>query len=105
MSLAIGLPRPMKIFLLVSTGPRRKCKLPHPEADHAIVEGKCPECGSENFGAQGKNMRPSEDDQAYEADGYSTCCKKSVGTIRTEMNTLFGVREDNAVLNSRFRVY
>lgn len=95
----------MKLFLILKSGPRRKLTLPHQQADHALVEGACPKCGSIDFGVQGKNMRPAEDDRAHEADGYSTCCQKLVGTIRAEMDTLFGVREDEAVLHGRCRVY
>jgi hypothetical protein len=48
---------------------------------------------------------PGADDRAWEADGYCTACKAHVGTIRVEPDTLFGVREDEAVLMGRCRVY
>lgn len=95
----------MKIFLLVSEGPRRKVKLPFPEADYANVEGACPECGKADFAVQGAGRRPSKDDRAWEADALSCCCSKLVGVLRVETNTLFGVREDEAVLRGRVRVY
>lgn len=94
-----------KIFLLVVDGPRRKLSLAFAEADHTTAEGACPACGAEAFGVQGGGKRPSADDRAWEADAVSTCCKQHVGTIRHEVNTLFGVREDRAVLEGRCRVY
>jgi hypothetical protein len=95
-----------KIFLL-RDGRRLRLKTPFDGDDHADVVGElCPECGSEVFAVQGGNMRPSEDDRAWEADGVSTCCKTPVGTIRAEVSTIFGVREDQAVLeHGRCRAY
>lgn len=94
----------MKLALLTS-GTALYLRLPHEGADHAIATGDCPKCGSTNFGVQGKNQRISDDDQAYEADGYCCACKAHVGTIRAELNTLFGLREDEVVLHGRPRVY
>lgn len=72
---------------------------------HATCDGlKCPKCdGVLRIGGSGK--RPSSDDRAWEADGYSLCCLVPVGLIRVEVDTIFGVREDEAVLNGRCRVY
>ena len=91
----------MKVYLLLDNQ-RRRCE---PQGDQAVVEGDCPLCGSKSFGVQGTGQRPSADDRAWEADGVSTCCRRRVGVIRAEMDTLFGVREDEAVLNGRCRVY
>ena len=77
-----------------------------PRSDHALVlDFTCPHRGCKDVGVQGSGKRPSADDRAWEADGYSTCCKKHLGLIRAEVNTLFGVREDQAVLQGRCRVY
>jgi hypothetical protein len=94
-----------KIFLL-RDDERWPLEVAFREADHATCPGHaCPRCGSEAFGVNGSNKRPSEDDRAWEADGYSTCCNAFVGTIRLEVSTLFGVREDRAVLGGRCCVY
>ncbi len=93
----------MKIKLNMSSGPARKLVA---HSDYAVASGTCPHCGIEPFKLQGNGMRPSIDDRAYEADGYCVACHKRVGTIRAEPNTLFGVREDTAVLvHGRCRVY
>lgn len=101
----IGLQSTAKIFLLREGEARRVCRLPHEGADHALVDGSCPLCGAAPWAVQGCGRRPSADDRAWEADGVSTCCSKPVGVIRAESNTLFGVREDAAVLGGRCRVY
>lgn len=76
-----------------------------PAPDHAVFEGSCSSCGASPFKVAGTGMRPSLDDRAYEADGRCLLCGARVGTIRAEMSTIFGVREDNAVLRGRPRVY
>jgi hypothetical protein len=92
-----------KITLHVSAGPARKCTLAFREADHADAEGACPACGVEPFGVVGKNMHHTFD--TYIADGHCTACKAHVGELRVKVNTLFGIDEDEAVLNGRCRVY
>lgn len=94
-----------KIWLVLDEGPRRPCAPPFPDADHAVVDGKCPLCGCDDFKIAGTGRRFSSDDRAYEADAMSLCCDKPIGIIRYETNTLFGVREDEAVLKGRCRVY
>lgn len=95
----------MKIRLLVSPTDTRVVTLPAPGADHAVAEGCCPSCKTADFKIAGKGQRPSADDRAHEADGVCLACRKSVGLIRAEPDTLFGVREDEAVLHGRPRVY
>jgi hypothetical protein len=94
----------MKV-VLISEGARRPCTLPHKECDHVVAEGACPHCKATPFKVAGGGMQPSADDQAYEATARALCCGKGVGTLRAEMNTLFGVEEDERVLNGRCRVY
>lgn len=93
------------IKLLSKFGPNRKCKLPYPEADHCVADGTCPCCAAEPFKLGGSNMRASKDDRAWESDAGCLACRAHVGTLRVEMNTLFGVREDAAVLSGRVRIY
>lgn len=93
----------MKVFLL-RDDERIPCKVPYKDADHAVAEGKCPHCGAETFKVQGTGKRPSQDDRAYEADARCAACDLYVGVLRAEVSTLFGVREDEAVMR-RCRVY
>lgn len=79
---------------------------PFPGADHAVADGgrACPACGKP-VAVQGRNMRPSLDDRAWESDAHCASCGVRLGLIRAEVDTLFGVREDRAVLHGRCRVY
>jgi hypothetical protein len=95
----------VRVWLLIEGTERRRCSLPAADADHAVASGACPNCGAEGFKVQGTGMRPSVDDRAWEADAVAACCSAHVGALRVETNTLFGVREDEAVLRGRCRVY
>lgn len=92
----------MKVFLLIPNEKKRKATA---APDHAQVEGACPKCGVADFKVAGSGKYPSKDDLAWEAEGYCCACREHVGIIRVETNTLFGVREDEAVLRGRCRVY
>lgn len=95
----------MKVFL-VRDGARHVCAIPFPGCDHVVVTDQpCPHCKGTPFKIGGAAMRPSADDKAYEADAACLNCMSAVGTLRAEMSTLFGVREDEAVLHGRPRVY
>jgi hypothetical protein len=91
-----------KIFLLPSDGPRRKATN---GGDHALIDGACQHCGAAPFKAAGAGKRPSADDRAWEADAVAICCNRHVGILRVEVNTLFGVREDEAVSRLGIRIY
>lgn len=98
----------MKIYLTnIPTGDkRRRCMAPYEGADHAVVDGACPLCKAQPFKVQGTGARPSSDDRAREASAVAVCCGRAVGTIRAEADTLFGMREDQAVLeHGRCRIY
>lgn len=94
------------MFLVVGDE-RHPLTLPHPGADVVCVGGMedCPSCGSLLLTVRGKGMRISEDDRAYESDGHATCCGAYLGKLRVEPSTIFGLREDEAVLYGRARVY
>lgn len=95
----------MKMMLLVD-GKRLKIETPFDGADHAVVTGNvCPHCGIRPLKVAGGGRYPSKDDRAWEAEGFALCCRKHVGTIRVETDTLFGVREDAAVARMGARIY
>lgn len=80
--------------------------VPHHDADHALVDISCPHCrAAAPIKVAGAKRRIASDDRAYEADGGCLACSTYLGLIRYETNTLFGVREDEAVLLGRCRVY
>lgn len=102
-----------KIWLLPKEGgARKRCEKPSEhgvvleDADHvAVVGAECPYCLVTPFKIAGSNRRPSKDDQAWEADAGCLACRAHVGTLRLEVNTLFGVREDEAVGRLGIRIY
>lgn len=82
------------------------CSTPFVGADHAVViDTLCPCCGASPFKVAGTDKRPSDDDRAWEATAVALCCDRHVGTLRVEPNTLFGVREDEAVSRMGVRIY
>ncbi len=93
-----------RIYLLTSDG-RCRCRLQSPNADHATAEGRCPTCSAEPFRVRGTGKRIAADDRAYEADAVCLACTQIVGTLRVEVNTLFGLREDEAVFRSGVKIY
>lgn len=100
----------MQIFLVCrETQERRTCVEPYANADHVLCEGPCPCCGCAGpFKLAGRpgSMHATPDDRAFEACGACVTCGATVGTLRVEPSTLFGVTEDAAVLGSgRYRVY
>lgn len=93
-----------RVFLL-RDGKRMRCTVPFSGCDHALLAGPCPLCGAKDCKLQGTGKRPSADDRAWEVDAVAACCNNPAGVLRVEIGTLFGVREDEAVLRGRCRVY
>jgi hypothetical protein len=102
----------MKTFLLIPSNQfpfvpkdeKRKAVEPFKGSDHVVVDGCCPVCKVEPFKVSGNGMRASDDDRAWEANGFCRSCTKAVGKLRVETDTLFGVTEDRAVLNGPYLV-
>lgn len=74
-------------------------------AESVTVPGECPYCASKTWRVAGQNKRISHDDIAYEADAIALCCGGAVGVLRAETNTLFGLREDEALSRFGIRIY
>lgn len=81
----------------------KKIKLKKPEPDVVAVEVpemKCP-CGAEPLFICGAGKRISPNPKlrhdTYEADAVCIKCNAHVGKLFAQMNTLFGLEEDEAV--------
>jgi hypothetical protein len=97
----------MKVLLLFEGGPQIEeidCTDGVQGATVEVKGRRCPAC-LEPLRVGGAGSQPSADDRAYEARAFCMSCKRFMGTLRVETDTLFGVREDEAVLNSRYRVF
>ena len=70
-----------------------------------IAYGSCPKCNAEPFEVRGRRARIASDDRAYESEATCVACGSAVGVLRAEMDTMFGLLEDSAVLEGRPRVY
>ncbi len=95
----------MKISL--HTGDERKleARQPYAGADHVLVDAACPAAGCAPPLKVGGSGRRIESHDTYAADAFCMCCGARVGTLRVVCSTIFGVEEDERVLNGRCRVY
>jgi hypothetical protein len=95
----------MKIQVTINDK-RRSAKEPFPDAGHLVCEGSCPLCKAEPLkvaGLAGGKRYESRDTIACNA--YCLGCKEQVGTIRVVVSTIFGIEEDERVLNGPWKVY
>jgi hypothetical protein len=94
-------------IMLLSDESTMPCTLPDSGSDHVTVDGQeCPHCHATPFRVRGMGPRVAADDRAYEASAACLTCGRTVGVLRAEPSTIFGIREDEAVLrHSRCRVY
>ncbi len=68
----------------------------------------CAECGASPMrvvGGESRFATGKDRHDTYEASAHCVQCKTRVGTLRVKMNTLFGLEEDERVLNGMCRVY
>ena len=82
-------------------GKRMTAKLPHPQCTYVEVPIACT-CGSNKV--RGIGIHETTHD-TYVADARCCGCDKPSGTIRATVSTIFGIAEDDRVLNGRVRVY
>jgi hypothetical protein len=72
---------------------------------YGLVDGACPGCGANPFLIAGTGAHRQSDDRTLRAGGRCVKCGDAVGYIYATTNTLFGLEEDERVLNGRARVY
>lgn len=92
-----------------------KAHLPYDGAAHVVVDDyvQCPNCGWRpptvlgiltGIKVHGRHQRIESRD-TYRSEAISICCDQVVGVIRVQMSTIFGIEEDERVLNGPWRVY
>ena len=99
----------MKVTLWMGPNETRNAT---PNGDHVIVDGACPFCEMRDerngvqrervFRVRGEHQRIAADDRAYEAVAICLDCEEDerrgvAGTLRAEVDTIFGIREDEAM--------
>lgn len=93
----------MKVTVTIG-GKRYKAKLPYPHAKYVVVDVACPECANNPLEAQGVGNQERGHD-TIKSNCACTTCNKVIGTICVQVDTIFGLAEDDKVLNGRWRVY
>ena len=77
-----------------------------PNARHVEAPVACPVCAAPAPLRVIGGPRRIADRDHYEADAYCQACGIQIGKLRVEMETLFGLEEDESVLtHGRARVY
>lgn len=92
-----------EMYLRPPAGPRRTVTA-NDGAAVATVEGACLHCSAHPFEVRGTGKRIGARDE-WHADGFAICCDENVGLLVVKVDTIFGIEEDEAVLNGRARVY
>lgn len=93
--------------ILTTDGGTYDARPPYESARHAIVCGldACPSCAAAPYAVRGTHPRISADDRHWESDAICIGCGAAAGVLSVAQSTMFGMREDRAVLEGRPRVY
>lgn len=86
-------------------GKVRNAKAPFAGAAYVVVDGVCPHCKAEPFNVAGVKGTLVRGHDTYTADAGCVGCNVPTGKLVITVNTLFGIEEDERVLNGRCRVY
>jgi len=93
----------MKIWIELN---EQKIEATRPFEGSDFVEAKtdCPHCkASAPIKVQGGES--FHDHDTYTCAAFCVGCKGSLGKMKVQVDTIFGIEEDNRVLNGRWRVY
>ncbi len=92
----------MKITVRLSDGQVIEATCPFEGSQAVDTNATCPRCSEplRVFGGE-----TAHDHDTYSAPAHCLACRNAIGTIRVRVSTLFGIDEDDAVLNGRPRVY
>ena len=93
----------LKITITLKDGRKVKAKLPYEHASDAVTDVQCPNGG--HFLAAHGIGTPQVEYDTMTSPARCCGCGERIGTITVKVNTLFGIEEDERMLNGRFRVY
>ena len=94
----------MRVFLEIA-GDRYAAKVPFDGASYVEVDIRCPMCAEEGpIRVQGLGISERTHDE-YRATALHLECDRPIGRLIAQVSTIFGIEEDERVLNGRPRVY
>jgi hypothetical protein len=90
----------------VYDGRRLPARLPYDAAEFVLVADLpvCPRCGV-GLKVAGRAGTEHHDHDTYYAEAGCVGCGATLGELQAKVSTIFGIDEDEAVLNGRCRVY
>jgi hypothetical protein len=92
-----------KITLHLDAGAVLQVPDPGGASDATLPGVACPACKVEPLVVHGFGRRHDYD--TFYADAMCMQCRARVGELRVKVSTLFGISEDEAVLQGRCRLY
>jgi len=92
----------VKITLTTREGHVLEGRLPYDGAAFVEFDAPCSGCGSKAVAGGAPSI---ESHDTYRAQAACCGCRAACGVLRVQVSTLFGIEEDNRVLNGRCRVY
>jgi deoxycytidylate deaminase len=95
----------MVITIELPDGSKAQATLPYDGADHVVTTLPCPHCKAEPLKARVDGSVQRAHDTYTTATTVTLCCEKKLGPMVAKVSTIFGIEEDERVLNGRCRVY
>jgi len=103
----------MKITIVLTNGKRHTARQLYQGSSYVVIATKCPHgCAAPvnatrdevQLKVSGTGIKHRTHD-TYFADAVALCCMRKIGTIETKVETIFGIEEDERVMNGPWRVY
>lgn len=96
----------MRVFLRDEDGAEHEAAAPPDKGAPVVsIDAACPGCGARSpIEVAGKGIE-RHDDRVYYARAFHVGCGTRLGVLCVEVDTIFGIEEDQRVLNGRPRVY
>lgn len=94
----------LRLASTYSTGSGRDVVEIRVDSDGIATIATCPACKASPARVGGAGITGNDHDH-YFADGRCMVCDAPIGIIETKISTIFGIDEDEAVLEGRPRVY
>jgi hypothetical protein len=96
----------MRVTFTGNDDKKHRAIVPYEDAGHVLVPGMlCPTCRIEPLRVKGTG-KYVESSNTYAA--HAVCaenCGAHLGTLRVQVNTLFGIEEDERVFASGIKIY